>query len=420
MKIDWNKKYTTIAVYVLLVMGITVLFYQFFNNLSYFKGVAVALFGLLIPFFYGFSFAYIFNPVLNWFDRKVFPFLSRGRLSRKACRYLGVLCTLAFGLAIVGVFFSFIVPELAASAADIVSQITTYISKIEKTVTAFLSQFQNSELYLSLVQNAMDSMQEWIQKLMGMLSQSLTGIINATINTTISITSTVVNVFVGIVISIYLWVSKETFFAQIKKFLYAFCPDRFVERMVRLVHSSNKIFSGFVIGKILDSLIIGILCYIGMRLIGIPYALLISVLVGVTNVIPYFGPFIGAIPSILLLLLIDPLEALWFAIFVTVLQQVDGNIIGPKILGDSTGLSAFWVIFAVTFFGGLFGFAGMLIGVPLFAVLYALVKEASENRLAKKDKPLATSSYASEENPLILLEKKKKTKIKKNRKDAAQ
>ena len=263
-------------------------------------------------------------------------------------------------------------------------------------------------------------MQEWIQKLMGMLSQSLTGIINATINTTISITSTVVNVFVGIVISIYLWVSKETFFAQIKKFLYAFCPDRFVERMVRLVHSSNKIFSGFVIGKILDSLIIGILCYIGMRLIGIPYALLISVLVGVTNVIPYFGPFIGAIPSILLLLLIDPLEALWFAIFVTVLQQVDGNIIGPKILGDSTGLSAFWVIFAVTFFGGLFGFAGMLIGVPLFAVLYALVKEASENRLVKKDKPLATSSYASEENPLILSEKKKKTKIKKNRKDAAQ
>ena len=163
----------------------------------------------------------------------------------------------------------------------------------------------------------------------------------------------------------------------------------------------NRIFSGFIIGKIIDSAIIGVICYIVMTLFKWPYATLISVIIGITNIIPYFGPFIGAIPSILLLLIIDPYAAIKFTVFIIILQQVDGNIIGPKILGDTTGLSAFWVVFSITLFSALMGPVGMIIGVPTFAVIYALVREFSEWMLQRKKLATATSSYASPDNPII-------------------
>ena len=170
---------------------------------------------------------------------------------------------------------------------------------------------------------------------------------------------------------------------------------------LNLTHDSNAIFCGFISGKILDSAIIGVLCFIGCSVLQMPYTVLVSFIVGVTNVIPYFGPFIGAIPSIFIIMIADPLKSLVFAVFVLILQQLDGNIIGPKILGDSTGLSAFWVIFAVTFFGGLFGFVGMLIGVPTFAVIYALVRNFAEFKLGKKGLKTQTPDFASQENPIF-------------------
>ena len=229
------------------------------------------------------------------------------------------------------------------------------------------------------------------------LSKSLYGIINATIN----ITTAVINVFVGVMIAIYLWSSKEVFFAQSKKISYSFLSKTFVDKCIDLLHEADAVFGGFISGKIIDSAIIGVICYVGMLALNIPYPLLIGVIVGVTNVIPYFGPFIGAIPSILLLLFINPVKALVFAIFILILQQIDGNIIGPKILGDSTGLSAFWVIFAVTVFGGLFGFLGMLLGVPLFAILYTIIRRAVNARLTQKGLSTDTEAYASENNKII-------------------
>ncbi len=407
MKIEWNKKYTTIAAYTLIVLVIGVLLYQVLNNFLYFRDILQVVFNLLVPFVYGFSFAYIFNPILNWFEKKVFPWISRKKMSRKACRYAGVCCTLIVSLLLIGFLIGLIIPQLAISVANIISQITVYAANVRDIIVNFISNFKNSDTFLPIIENMMSYIEDLIRGFMGMLSDSFSGIINTTISTTISITSTVVNVFIGFVIAVYVWISKETFFAQLKKLLYAFLPNGAVERMLGLANTANFVFSGFIIGKIIDSLIIGVICYVGMTILNIPFALLISVLVCVTNVIPYFGPFIGAIPSILLLVFVDPVKSLWFTIFIIVLQQIDGNIIGPKILGESTGLSAFWVIFAVTVFGGLMGFVGMIIGVPLFAVIYAIVKEACESRLRKKEMATETYAYASENNPLLPVDVKK-------------
>ncbi len=215
-----------------------------------------------------------------------------------------------------------------------------------------------------------------------------------------SITSGVINVFValkniliGMVVSIYVMCEKENFEGQSKKIIFALLPSRAANEVIQLFHTSNQIFGGFIKGKLLDSLIIGILCYIVLYIIKMPYTLLVSVIVGVTNVIPFFGPFIGAIPSTFLILLVDPLYALYFVIFVIILQQIDGNIIGPKILGDSTGLSSFWVMFAILVGSGLCGVMGMLLGCPVFAIIYYIVQKTIHFFLRKKSLPTDTVLY---------------------------
>ncbi len=201
------------------------------------------------------------------------------------------------------------------------------------------------------------------------------------------------NFLVGIVVSVYLLNSKDLFCAQFKKILYAFVPAKSANEFISTVRRAHKIFGGFVTGKLLDSLIIGMLCFIVMTIFNWPYAMLISVIIAVTNIIPFFGPFIGGIPSALLILMVEPITSLYFGIFVLILQQFDGNILGPKILGDSTGLSSFWVIFSLLVFGGFFGFVGMAIGVPTFAVFYTLITDKIYNSLEKKKLPTDTQKF---------------------------
>ena len=205
------------------------------------------------------------------------------------------------------------------------------------------------------------------------------------------------NFIIGIVISIYVLLGKETFIAQAKKLVYAVFPADRGNVIVATVRKANDIFGGFIIGKILDSVIIGILCFIGLSILQMPYTLLVSVIVGVTNVIPFFGPYIGAIPSAILIMLANPIQGLYFIIFILVLQQVDGNIIGPKILGDSTGLNSFWVVFAILVGGGLFGVAGMIFGVPLFATIYYITRKLTAWVLRKKGLPEETAAYTEVE-----------------------
>ncbi|WP_346873677.1 AI-2E family transporter [Clostridium sp. UBA5988] len=206
--------------------------------------------------------------------------------------------------------------------------------------------------------------------------------------------------FIATIISIYLLAGKEKFFAQIKKFLYAMLPEKPVKYVIELTRSSHKTFIGFLGGKLLDSLIIGVICFVGMKIFKMPYPLLVSFIIGITNIVPVFGPFIGAVPSVIIIFITSPIKALWFILFILVLQQFDGNILGPKILGNSTGLTAFWVMFAILLGNGLFGVVGMILGVPTFAVIYSIIVSVINNALKEKGLPVEAKEYAAPENKI--------------------
>ena len=201
------------------------------------------------------------------------------------------------------------------------------------------------------------------------------------------------NLVIGLIVSVYLLASRKKFGQQGKLILYSLVKRRWADLFLEEICYADKMFGGFINGKILDSAIIGVLCYIACLIFKFPSALLVSVIIGVTNVIPFFGPFIGAIPATLLILIQNPIKALWFVLFVLVLQQVDGNIIGPKILGNTTGLSSFWVLFAILLFGGLWGFVGMIIGVPLFAVIYDVIKKLVIHGLKRNEELEMVTTY---------------------------
>ncbi len=201
------------------------------------------------------------------------------------------------------------------------------------------------------------------------------------------------NIVLGLIVSIYLLIDKEKFFAIGKKIVFAFFTEKKANRILELTHRSNSIFGNFLSGKILDSLIIGILTFIVLTITKMPYSLLISFIIGITNIIPFFGPFIGAIPSAIIILFVSPVKALWFVLIIFIIQQIDGNIIGPKILGDSLGISAFWILFSLLVGGKLFGLIGLIVGVPLFVLVYSIIKDIVENELAKKELPIETKEY---------------------------
>ena len=366
--------------------------------------MAGTFFGLMTPFIYGAALAYVLNPVLNWLEKKVFPKVFGDRVSKRSRRGLGVLLTFLFGCAVVALFLAVLIPQIVESIDNLAQSIYAFLPQAQNFLNDLIAQYGTNEMLvdvLSMLGVDISDPSMALQRLATRSYTFLTQVLPNLFGGVMRFTSGLLDVVVGIIIAIYLLLSKEIFYAQVKKLLFAFFPRRVAQATLNLTHDSNTIFCGFISGKILDSAIIGVLCFIGCSVLQMPYTVLVSFIVGVTNVIPYFGPFIGAIPSIFIIMIADPLKSLVFAVFVLILQQLDGNIIGPKILGDSTGLSAFWVIFAVTFFGGLFGFVGMLIGVPTFAVIYALVRNFAEFKLGKKGLKTQTPDFASQENPIF-------------------
>ena len=232
-------------------------------------------------------------------------------------------------------------------------------------------------------------LEDWLRKNVLQQSDFIANITTGVYN----VVRAIFNVIIGFIVSVYVLMTKEKFIGQAKKIIYAIFRPRYGNVVMEVGRKADEVFGGFFIGKIIDSMIIGVLCFFGLTLLKMPYILLISVIVGVTNVIPFFGPYIGAIPSAVLILLNDPIKGLYFLIFILVLQQLDGNVIGPKILGNSTGLSAFWVVFSILLGGGLFGFVGMIMGVPTFAVVYYIITMLINHLLEKKKLPLQTSEY---------------------------
>lgn len=392
MKVEWTKSMTK-RVLVYIVAGIGILAaYFILINLKRVSGIFSSVSGILRPFIIAAIFAYIVNGPMMFFER-LFGRLTDKKKPRPVLkRVLAIIAAWVASLAVLVLFFVIIVPDVKISITTLINNLPSYFESLKAFIVALAEKYQLDISYLNSFMNfqvTADGIMEIIDKYSDALIPQLANIANISVQ----IGSFIADVIIAIIISVYLLFSKETLIAQLKKVLYALFSRKLADVSVRVARETHRTFSGFINGKLLDSLIIGILCFIGMSILKFEYALLISFIVGVTNVIPFFGPMFGAIPSVLLLLMIDPWHALWFAVFIFALQQLDGNVIGPKILGDSTGLPALWVMFAILVGGALWGVAGMFVGVPLFAVIYRFSKEILENLLKKKNMPENTSAY---------------------------
>ena len=344
------------------------------------------LFGVLSPFLVGAAVAFLLTPLLRRVEKLFFRLFCKKKARPKMCRLLGMLVCYTALFLCVYTFARILIPRLIESVRSILNFIATFVTANEGNIQDFLLEhdilaIEGSEIVIA-----------WNN-----IYQQLMGYTNILVENVLSLSKSVYTfvfqIFVGLVVSIYVLIDKERFGAQSKKICYAVFTREHSERLIFWFRRANRIFAGYISGKIIDSLIIGVLCYLGMLLLRLEYPHLISVIVGVTNIIPFFGPFIGAVPSILILLMVNPMSAIWFGIFILILQQLDGNVIGPYILGDSVGISPFWIMVAIIVGGGLFGFMGMLLSVPVFALFYAIVRAAVSVRLEKRDLPVPSSAY---------------------------
>jgi predicted PurR-regulated permease PerM len=374
VKIEWNKKYTTIAVYACAVMAITVLFVFLGINIKSVGDYLNGFIKLLNPLIIGFIIAYLLNPLMQSCEHGLARVTDRKKPHPLIRRILALITTYIVYTVIIALIMALVIPQVAASYNDLMGKMTYYTSSLESFIKKLTIAFPFID------------MDKLLTYLNGWVSNSYTLIQNVTPYITgffAALVDQLKNAFFGIVISVYFLFSKEKLAAQSKKLMYAFLPQKSGDSVISFLNFTDDTFGGFIIGKLLDSLIIGVLTFIVLALLDMPYYQLISVIIGVTNIIPFFGPFIGAIPSAFIIFIADPLKALWFIIVIIVIQQIDGNIIGPKILGETTGLSSLGVIVAITVMSGLLGVAGMFIGVPLFALLYIGFKRLLNHRIEK-------------------------------------
>ena len=348
-------------------------------NSSYIWGFVNKWFAVLAPFIYGFVIAYLINFPYKFFQDKIFKPLFKNKRNNK--KLINVSSMVSAYCVILGIFvflMLIIVPEIVSSLQQFLFNLPQYITSSSEFVDSIEKRFNIDILTYEQTNKILNTVSGNIDRFTDTLFPSV-------FNFTKSFTLGIYNFAIGLIISMYFIGSKDKLINQLKLIIYTYIPKNTVNKTYQILRLSHNTFGNFLAGKVLDSLIIGILCFIGMKVLGIPYDLIISTLVGVTNIIPFFGPFIGAVPSILILLLVDPVKALWFTIFILILQQVDGNIIGPKILGNSVGISGLWIMFGVIIGGGLFGFMGMIIGVPVVAVLYTMISEHIKKLHSEKD-----------------------------------
>ena len=335
----------------------------------------------------GMAFAYLLCPVASFFEEK----LSHFKIMSRFARPLSVLITSLAVLAFFSLLCAVLLPQLITSVSELAGSLPRLVEAQLQRLQKFLaSNNQFASKSTELIESAENMLVTWIK----------TNLLNTVYNIATSVMtvgSAIINLLLSFIIMIYLLLDRERYINQCRKMFHTVSRnERFNEAVHDTLHQANKMFGGFISGKLIDSLIVGVICFVFMLILRMPYALIISVIVGVTNVIPMFGPFIGAIPSAFLLLLVSPKQCIIFLIFIIVLQQVDGNVIGPRIIGDSIGLSALYITIAILIFGSLFGFIGMIIGVPLFATVYYVVKRVAEYSLRKRGLPTETSAYGSD------------------------
>jgi predicted PurR-regulated permease PerM len=411
MKEKKNEKYIKSGLTIFLSLSAVILVYMGISKLEALSASVSAIKSALQPIFIGLVLAYLVAPL----ESKLELFLKKRKFKDKVAKTAAIFTTVAAMLLICVVAVKVIFPQVMETIMDLAAtlpgMLNSFINRMQHMV-------QNESELMKYVEDAVQRFNDWFNGwiqtgIYDTLTQVLSGVIN--------VVSFIVNIVIGFIVMIYVLFEKEHFRGQAKKFLYAVSKNRTVNAfLLDTVRQCDKMFGGFITGKLIDSLIIGILCFFCMSIMKFPYVVLISLIVGVTNIIPFFGPYIGAIPSAFLILLVNPMKCVEFIIFILILQQIDGNIIGPRILGQSTGLSPFWVLFSILFFGELFGVLGMVIGVPLFATIYYVIKRLVEMSLKMQNLPSDTSEYilidkVDDHNYATYLVNRPKTKRKKKK-----
>lgn len=394
-KLTENKHYQ-IGMTAFLVIAACILFYFLIAKIGLIMGILKAFIKILTPFILGFGFAYLLNPIIKFFKKNIFIKLFKNlklndKSKEKIANNLSILISIIITLGIIILLFSFIIPEVLKSIETIIINMPVYMEEIRLYLLKVLANYENLEslflknytainaYFIDLVnQNFLPRLNEWI----AIFSNGFIGVIKV-----------IFNIVLGFVIAIYYLIDKDHFKAQLKKLAYSLLPIKTVNNLMDNLRHTDRIFGNFIVGKLLDAATIGFITFLFLALFGYPYPLLIGVIIGLTNMIPYFGPYIGTIPSTLLILLDAPGKALIFILFIIALQQVDSYVIDPKLSGAKTGLKSFWVLFSILFFGSLFGIIGMILGVPIFALIYGFVNNKCNNRLKDKNLPTDTNNY---------------------------
>ena len=401
MKFRIDKKYIHWGVTAFFVIGASIVLYYIIFHASSFNTRIQSAINIAMPIIDGMILAYLLTPLVNGLESKMLiPLFQKGNIelntkNRKRMRAVSIVLTLIIVIFLIYAFFAMVIPQLLKSVQSIIFQFPVYVNNLETFITKLLANNPDIDDFATeMLDKYSSQISDWLNN---SVIPQMNGIIKSLSLSVLSFLKSIWNLIIGFIIYIYILGSKETFCGQAKKTAYAFFDRKTANSIINDFRFTHKTFSGFISGKILDSFIIGLICFPCITLMDMPYTVLISVIIGVTNVIPFFGPYLGAIPSAFLILLINPVKCLYFIIFILILQQFDGNFLGPKILGESTGLSSFWVIFSITIFGGMFGIFGMIIGVPIFAVFYAFVRKHTNSFLQKKGLPVKTDKYTQVE-----------------------
>ena len=386
------KKYLKIGITgaAILASGILCAFILFKMRviIELLKGIT----GILKPFLYGAVIAYLLAPLCNKIEEKLFQtFPKANRKAKRFICFIAIVISLCVALAIVWMVIMLIIPQVWDSVMKIIDMVPQKITILNNWIEHMLENQPELQAYFEEFANQAES---HINSLLNVDTiQKVQSIINSLSVQVFGVLGVLKNISLGFLISAYLLGSRKLFGAQAGLILHGIFPDKWAEIIEEEIRYTDKMFNGFLVGKIIDSAIIGLLCFAGLSFMGFEAPAFIGVIIGITNIIPFFGPFIGAIPCGLLLLLENPMHCLYFIIFIFVLQQLDGNVIGPKILGNTTGVSSFWVLFSILLFGGMWGVVGMVIGVPLFAVIYDIIRKLVYRGLRKHKRESMITDY---------------------------
>jgi len=390
-----NPKYIQISLYVFLTSISIILFALLCMNLDQVKEALDTVVGVVAPFIYGFIIAYLVNPIMMRMEKYVLRFPENSKIGKKIKRPLSVTLGMIVFLLLLAVVVGLILPQVATSFKDLQSKITDYVAAAQSMADSFVREFPLFNGQYETLSEFLDvnEISADIKSIISNFSNLLATAADYVIAYGKQFVIEVTNALIGFIAAVYFLLAKERLISKAKKAAAAFLSRRHYVNLINLLRFTNRTVGGFIYGKIIDSIIIGCLTFILMSIFKMPFVLLISVIVGITNIIPYFGPFIGAIPSAFIVFIADPSMTVWFVLMIFLIQQLDGNIIGPKILGDSTGMTSLAVLVSITVAGGFFGFAGMILGVPAAAVLCVLFRQKTDSILRKKNASTDSADY---------------------------